>query len=148
MNFLFFIIFLLIGLYYVWNGKDYFSKREWLFFIMKFVIIYIGAFALVLLLTGLRKIFPVISKEAGGELVVFIPLSLMTVLALKFLVVMMNVMFSFIMKFHQRYNTSENYSKLASLSNRFGSRLLILLKCVVSFAGFIVFYGIWFGMTI
>ncbi len=147
MKILGFIIFLIAALVYIWNGKDYFNKKEWRAFFIKFIFVLIGAFLLVLFLVGLLKVFPSISKDSLRELTVVLPASFSTVLLLKFLVVMINTLFSFIMRFHQRYNSPENYMKLSSLTNRFGPRLLLLVKCLTSFAGIIMFYGIWFGTT-
>ncbi|MCF8581203.1 hypothetical protein L2X67_15400 [Enterobacter ludwigii] len=143
MKFLGFIIFLIIALVYIWNGKDHFNKKEWMGFFVKFILILVGTFVLVLVLTGLRKIFPSMTKEDGEQVLLVLPLSFVTLLFAKFFVVMLCTIFETIMRFHQRYNTEQNYTMLSSLMNKYGPKLLLVAKCLASFGCILIFYGIW-----
>lgn len=62
MKFLGFIIFSLVALTYIWNGKDNFNKKEWVVFFVKLSFILVGTFILVFMLIGLREIFPSMTK--------------------------------------------------------------------------------------
>ena len=143
MKFLGFIIFSLVALTYIWNGKDNFNKKEWVFFFVKLSFILVGTFILVFVLIGLREIFPSMTKEDGELVLIVIPPSFVTLLLAKFFVIMLCTIFETIMRFHQRYNTEQNYSILSSLANRYGPRLLLLAKCLASFGCILIFYGIW-----
>ncbi len=69
-------------------------------------------------------------------------LSLLSVLGIKFMVVMLCTIFKSIMSFHEKYN-QQHYDNLVSISNAFSSPLLILAKCVISCGSVLIFYGIW-----
>ncbi|CAH0180861.1 hypothetical protein ACEV60_26125 [Enterobacter ludwigii] len=143
MKFLGFIIFSLVALTYIWNGKDNFNKKEWVVFFVKLSFILVGTFILVFVLIGLREIFPSMTKEDGELVLIVIPPSFVTLLLAKFFVIMLCTIFETIMRFHQRYNTEQNYSILSSLANRYGPGLILLAKCLASFGCILIFYGIW-----
>ena len=143
-----FVIFIFITLIYIWNGKDVFLKKEWLSFLMKFLAVLVGAFVLVLLLVGVSKYLHLIDRESARALSVIIPASVMTLLISKFFVITLFTMFRFIMRFHHRYNTAENYSKLSSFGDLYGEKLRVLAKSIASFGCVLMFYGIWFGSTV
>ncbi|MEP8680022.1 hypothetical protein ABKV33_03665 [Enterobacter ludwigii] len=105
MKFFGFIIFSLVALAYIWNGKDNFNKKEWVVFFVKLSFILVGTFILVFVLIGLREIFPSMTKEDGELVLIVIPPSFVTLLLAKFFVVMLCSIFETIMRFHQRYNT-------------------------------------------
>ncbi|WP_163306412.1 hypothetical protein [Enterobacter ludwigii] len=147
MKFLGFIIFSLVALTYIWNGKDNFNKKEWVVFFVKLSFILVGTFILVFVLIGLREIFPSMTKEDGELVLIVIPPSFVTLLLAKFFVVMLCSIFETIMRFHQRYNTVKNYSILSSLENRYGPKLLLLAKCLASFGCILIFYGIWLASS-
>lgn len=143
-----FILFIIITLIYIWDGKDLFTKKEWRGFGIKFISVLIGAFALVFILVGISKFIPLMTKETARALSVIIPTSFVTILFSKLFVVMLSAIFDIIMRFHERYNTAANYSKLSSLFNKYGSKLRALAKCLASFGCILMFYGIWFGSTV
>ena len=143
MKFLGFIIFSLVALTYIWNGKDNFNKKEWVVFFVKLSFILVGTFIMVFVLIGLREIFPSMTKEDGELVLIVIPPSFVTLLLAKFFVIMLCTIFETIMRFHQRYNTEQNYSILSSLANRYSPGLLLLAKCLTSFGCILIFYGIW-----
>ncbi|MBD3698409.1 hypothetical protein IE994_19165 [Enterobacter hormaechei] len=116
-------IFILITLIYIWNGKDLYTKEEWRGFGIKFISVLIGAFVLVIVLVGFSKFIPLLTRETARSLSVIIPASFMAVLLSKFFVVMLNNIFDIIMRFHKRYNTAANYTKLLSLSGKYGAKL-------------------------
>lgn len=143
-----FIVFIIITFIYIWNGKDIFSKKEWLYFLMKFLAILIGAFILVIILVGVSKYLQLIDRESARALSVIIPASVMTMLISKLFVIVLFALFKFIMRFHQRYNSAENYSKLSSIGDSYGAKLSVLAKTIASFGCVLMFYGIWFGSTV
>ena len=147
MKFLGFIIFSLVALTYIWNGKDNFNKKEWVVFFVKLSFILVGTFILVFVLIGLREIFPSMTKEYGELVLIVIPPSFVTLLLAKFFVIMLCTIFETIMRFHQRYNTEQNYSILSSLANRYGPGLILLAKCLASFGCILIFYGIWLASS-
>ncbi|MCL2897395.1 hypothetical protein [Brenneria tiliae] len=142
-----FIIFWIMTLLYIWNGKDSFTKREWGIFFIKFITILAACILLVLLSIAILSVYPIISVHTAKTITTILPLSLLSMLGMKFLVVMLCTMFSRILGFHQQHNTAENHAKLSSLSNNFGPALLILAKCLVSAGSILIFYGIWIGTT-
>lgn len=137
-----FVIFLIVTIMYVWNGRDNFDKKMWLKFGVKFVLLLFGVIILGFTLKLLVSLFSGFTNEMAGRLMMQIALSFTFILGMKFLVVMACTMFSRMMSIHKTYNT-ENYGKLSSLSNRFAPGLLLLAKVIVSLGSALIFYGIW-----
>ena len=133
-------------LYLEWKRSVY--KEEWRGFGIKFISVLIGAFVLVIVLVGFSKFIPLLTRETARSLSVIIPASFMAVLLSKFFVVMLNNIFDIIMRFHKRYNTAANYTKLLSLSGKYGAKLRLVVKCLASLGCILMFYGIWFGSTV
>jgi len=143
MRFLFFIIFLVPTLLYIWNGKCLFTKKEWLSFFVKIMLVSVGGVVWALLVVLALRLFPGLDFETSRSLTAIIPASFMTILLCKFFVVMLCTIFKIILRFHQRHNTRENYSKIASLYTRYGLKLVIFTKFLASFGAVMMFYGIW-----
>ncbi|WP_167139194.1 hypothetical protein [Candidatus Pantoea formicae] len=80
--------------------------------------------------------------ESAKHFTTALGLSLLSVLGIKFMVVMLCAIFKSIMRFHEKYN-QQHYDKLVSISNTLSSPLFILAKCVISFGSVLIFYGIW-----
>ncbi|WP_033477303.1 hypothetical protein [Erwinia amylovora] len=136
-------IFSLVGvLFYIWNGNDFFDKKAWLRFGLKFLAVFIGIIIFGFALKNLVLVWPVITISRAKFLTMAVGASFTAVLAMKFLIVMRCTMFSWFMRFHKNYN-SENYQALSSLSKGFSPSLLILAKCAVSCGSVLIFYGIW-----
>ncbi|HFK5809652.1 hypothetical protein Q2V57_12040 [Enterobacter bugandensis] len=142
-----FIIFILIALVYIWNGKDLYTLKEWRDFRIKFISVLVGALALTLILVGVSKSTPLLDRESARAIALILPASLVAMLLSKFFVVMLNAIFESIMRFHKRYNTKEMYLKLSSLSARYGAKLHLVAKCLASLGCILMLYGIWFGST-
>jgi len=136
------------ALIYIWNGKDFFRKKEWFVFFIKIASVLIFSFILVFILVGISKYLHLISREAARELVVVIPVSFITILFAKFFVVMLNAIFSIVMLFHKRFNTTENYLRLSVLFNNYGPGLRFFTKCLASFGAAFILYVTWLGNTL
>lgn len=143
MRFVFFTIFLITTLLYIWNGKDQFNKKEWLAFLVKFLLVTVGAFVWALLLVFMVKFFPELGYYRMRWIAVVIPQSIMAILFCKFIVVMLYTIFATILHLHKRHNTQENFSKIASIFTRWGPKVLIGAKCLLSIGATLAFYGIW-----
>ncbi|MBS5771814.1 hypothetical protein ACX122_07830 [Kosakonia cowanii] len=143
MKYLFFTIFLLITLFYIWNGKDQFNKKDWLAFFIKFILVALGAFVWGAILAFTLKFFPTLGYDNMLSLSVIIPASFMAILFCKLFVVMLCAIFAMILNFHKNHNTQVNYSKISLFFTRLGPNALIFAKCVVSVAAILMFYGIW-----
>lgn len=143
MRFLFFSIFLLTTLLYIWNGKDQFNKKDWLAFLVKFLLVVVGAFVWAIMLAFTLKFFPGLGYDNMLFLSVIIPQSFGAILFSKLLVVLICTIFKTILNFHERHNTRGNYLKVASIFTRLGPKSLIAAKCLSSFGAIMVFYGIW-----
>jgi len=140
-----FILFMIITLVYIWNGKDLFTKKDWYAFLIKYAAVLIGSSALAILLALMGKYLHLMSRETAKMLMVIISASFMTILFAKFFVVMLCTIFDGIMRFHKRYNSEKNYSKLSSIVNKYGPKLRVLAKWLASFGCILMFYGIWFA---
>lgn len=142
MNYIAFMVFIILTLIYLWNGKDFFNKKEWFFLMLKIVGVLIFTALLGRAMHDLIKLWNLDSMDSARHFTTALGLSLLSVLGMKFMVVMLCTIFKKIMKFHEKHN-EENYNKLSSVSNAFSSPLLILAKCVVSGGSVLILYGIW-----
>lgn len=142
MNYIFFIIFLILTLVYLWNGQDFFNKKEWIMLILKVVGVLIFTALLGRLMHDFIVSWKIMPMASARHFTTALGLSLLTVLGMKFMVVMLCAIFKRIMVFHKKYNY-ESYNQLSSVSRSFSFPLLILAKCVISCGSVLMFYGIW-----
>ncbi len=142
MNWIGFLFFLMLALCYLWNGKDTFNNKEWISFGLKFLAVILGVFIFGFIFKFFATVVPVISVTTAKYLTVTLFLSFTMILGTKFLVVMICAIFSRIIAFHRDHN-KDHYQEIASISNRYGSSLILLAKCLISFGSVLIFYGIW-----
>ncbi|WP_155407674.1 hypothetical protein [Pluralibacter gergoviae] len=142
---LIFLLFAIFTLLYIWNGKDFFKKKDWIVFFIKMVAGYIFSFILVFILVGVSKYLHLMSRENARALVIALPISCFTILFSKFLVVMLNAIFYIVMIFHKRFNSSENYVDLLTVYNRYGHAFHLFVKCLALLGSVFILYGIWLG---
>lgn len=147
MNWLFFIVFLGLALFLIWNGKDRFSKKEWVRMALMLGLILIGTFIIGYIFKWLSLSFSLFSIATAKDYTGIVSLSFLCLWGLKLAVVLLCTIFARIMGFHEVHN-AENYQTLSSVSNKFGPALLIAAKCLVSFGAFLMFYGIWLTPTV
>lgn len=138
-----FLFFLIITLYYVWNGKDFYNKSEWTAFGKKFIAVLVGVVIMAFVLKGLVAIIPGFTNNSAGNLMEEIGMSFIFILGMKFVIIMLCAIFSNVIGFHRNYNT-DNYKKFSPLTNKLAPGLLIFAKCIVSLGSVVIYYGIWF----
>jgi len=139
-----FFVFFALSLWYVWNGKDSFSKKDWFLFCIKIVAVLIGTALFGRLMYNMITSWHFMPMSEAKKLTVSLGGGCIAILGSKLLVVAMVSIFSNIMGFHKQYN-SQNYEKLSSLTKKVSPSLLLLVKCLVSAISALMLYGIWLG---
>ncbi len=142
MNYLGFSIFYAMSLIYIWFFKNSYTKRDWLFFGLKLILIYGFMFLFGGIVHLIVRYFPDVSLYTMKQYWIAFSMSLLCVWGTKFLVVGMSQIFSNIMSFHQNYN-ARNYGRIQKISEKYGTDLQFLAKLMASFGGSLMFYGIW-----
>lgn len=142
MKWLAFLIFLILTLKYIWDGKDFYNEKEWVRFRLRFVIFYAGVFLLALLTKVFLTIIPIANYASVKDFLLKFSISFLAILSAKLLVLLLCFIFSRIMNLHKIYNKG-HYESLSRQANKFSKGLLILAKILVSLGSVIVFYGIW-----
>lgn len=143
MNVLFFLIFLISSMVYLWNGNDDFDKRGWLKIGLYFIFILVATMAAAFILRGLIFLGLDMSVHHAKALASAFSLSFMAIIMLKFVVVMLNFIFSRIIGFHRKYN-ADNFDRLSFFTERFPKGFLTPFKVLLSIGSVLVYYGIWF----
>lgn len=100
MNYIAFMVFIILTLIYLWNGKDFFNKKEWFFLMLKIVGVLIFTALLGRAMHDLIKLWNLDSMDSARHFTTALGLSLLSVLGMKFMVVMLCTIFKKIMKFH------------------------------------------------
>ena len=147
MNWLFFIVFLGLALFLIWNGKDRFSRKQWVRMALMLGLILIGTFIIGFFFKWLSLSLSLFSIATARHYTAIVSLSFLCLWGVKLAIVLLCTIFARIMGFHEVHN-AENYQKISSISNKFGPVLLIAAKCLVSFGAFLMFYGIWLTATV
>ncbi|QEW33697.1 hypothetical protein D0N50_19310 [Erwinia billingiae] len=142
MRYLAFAFFLSITVFYIWNGKDCFNKKEWVLFGLKFLASFCIMFILAIVFKFFATVVGVISVSTGRNLTVMLWMSINSFFMNRFLIVMIGVIFSRIILFHRDHN-KDNYPEIDDISKRFGPPLFLLAKCLISLGSILIFYGIW-----
>lgn len=142
-----FIVFLGLALFLIWNGKNRFSKKQWMRMALLLGLILLGTFVIGFFFKWLSLSLSLFSIATARHYTAIVSLSLLCLWGVKLAVVLLCTIFAKIMGFHEVHN-AENYQKILSVSNKLGPALLIAAKCSVSFSAFLMFYGIWFGANV
>ncbi|MDF7647069.1 hypothetical protein F3J38_13725 [Pantoea sp. Acro-805] len=142
MKYLAFFFFWVVTVYYVWNGKDFYNKKEWAGFVKKFIAVLVGIVLLAFVLKGVVLIIPGFSNDLAGDLMEEIGVSFIFILGMKYMIVMICTLFSGIMDFHKKYN-ADNYTRFSPAVSKLVPGMLIFAKCVVSLGSIVIYYGIW-----
>lgn len=147
MNVVFFLVFLILSMAYLWNGDDIFNKKKWLRLGFYFILIFIATMAIAFLLRVLIFLGLDMSVHHAKALASAFSLSFMAIIMLKFVVVMLNFIFSRILGFHKRHN-ADNFDRLSFFTERFPKGFLTPFKVLLSIGGVLVYYGIWFVIAV
>ncbi|WP_417878439.1 hypothetical protein [Vibrio sp.] len=142
MKFIAFLFFWTVTVCYVWNGKDFYNKKEWSSFSKKFIGVLIGIVVLAFFLKGLVLVIPGFSNDLAGDLMEKIGASSIFILGMKFIIIMICSLFSGIVDFHKKYN-ADNYARFSPTASKLVPGMLIFAKCVVSLGSILIYYGIW-----
>ena len=142
MGWLGFGLFLIFTHAYLWNGNDAFSKKQWVCFVLSLLAVFIGTLLLSLALKGILTLWPLITLPQAKSATLILATSSLVVLMMKFFVVMLCTIFSWIMRFHRSQN-AERYARLTPISEKYAPKLLLITKVLASAASVLIFYGIW-----
>ncbi|MCF8581200.1 hypothetical protein L2X67_15385 [Enterobacter ludwigii] len=142
MHWFFFTLFMIWTLVLVWNGKDYFNKKQWLLMGGMFVLVLVGTVVIGFTLKWLAQSMSLFSVATAKQYSIIFSMSFLCIWGLKVTVVLLCTIFSGIMDGHKSYNV-ENYEKISSVTRIVAPGLLIVAKCVVTLASVLMFSGLW-----
>lgn len=142
MNWLGFFLFLVLALILIWNGKDRYDKKDWLFCGLMLICVLVGTLIIGFIFRWLSESWSLFSLERAQQLAAVWSMSFLCLWGVKLVITLLVAIFSYIMKFHKTHN-AENYPKITSTTDRFGPPLLVVAKVFVSLASFLMFYGLW-----
>ena len=136
------IFFTLITLAYIWNGKDFFNKNQWLLAGLMFVLVLVATVGIGFTLKWFAQSMSLFSIATAKQYSIIFSMSFLCVWGLKVTVVLLCTIFHGVIGAHKKYN-AENYEKISSITRVVGPGLLIVAKSVVSLAGVLMFSGLW-----
>ncbi|EHN8866192.1 hypothetical protein I4B32_003006 [Enterobacter hormaechei] len=139
---LFFILFMMWTLALIWNGKDLFSKKQWLLAGLMFVLVLVATVVIGFTLKWLALSMSLFSVATAKHYSIIFSMSLLCVWGLKVTVVLLCTIFSGIIRGHKKYN-AENYEAVSSITRVIAPGLLIVAKSVVSLGSVLMFSGLW-----
>lgn len=142
MYWFFFTLFMIWTLVLVWNGKDYFNKKQWLLMGGMFVLVLVGTVVIGFTLKWLAQSMSLFSVATAKQYSIIFSMSFLCIWGLKVTVVLLCTIFSGIMGGHKSYNV-DNYEKISSVTRIVAPGLLIVAKCVVTLASVLMFSGLW-----
>lgn len=142
MNWFFFILFLILTLVLIWNGKDLFSKKQWLKTGLMLVLVFVATVVISFIFKWLAQSFSLFSVATAKQYSIIFSMSFLCVWGLKVVVVLLCTIFSSIMGVHKTHNT-QNYEKISSVTRAVAPGLLIVAKGLVSLGSVLIFSGLW-----
>lgn len=142
MSWLGFFLFLVLALILIWNGKDRYDKKDWLFCGLMLICVLVGTLIIGFIFRWLSESWSLFSIERAQQLAATWSMSFLCLWGVKLVITLLVAIFGNIMKFHKTYN-AENYPKITSTTDRFGPPLLVVAKVFVSLVSVLMFYGLW-----
>lgn len=142
MKFLAFLFFWIATVCYVWDGKDFYNKKEWAEFGRKFIGVLIGIIVFAFVLKGLVFVIPGFSNALAGDLMEKVGISFIFIIGMKYMIVMICTLFRGIVGFHKKFN-ADNYTRFSAAASKLVPGMLFFAKCVVSLGSMVIYYGVW-----
>ncbi|TCW16580.1 hypothetical protein EDF73_102389 [Raoultella sp. BIGb0138] len=142
MNWFFFILFLILTLVLIWNGKDQFSKKQWFRTGLMLLLVLVATVVISFIFKYLAQSFSLFSVATAKQYSIIFSMSLLCLWGLKVVVVLLCTIFAGIMGGHKTHN-AQNYEKLSSVSRVVAPSLLIVAKGLVSLGSVLIFSGLW-----
>lgn len=137
-----FLFFWLVTVYFIWSSKISYGKRTLVRIGKAFIGVFIAIIALGFVLKALVAIIPGFTRDAAGDLMEELGVSLLFVWGMRYILVALCNMFGTIMDFHKKYN-ADNYRKFSPITSKLAPWLFIFLKIILTFGSIVIYYGIW-----
>ncbi|EOV9571820.1 hypothetical protein ACN5LI_003490 [Cronobacter turicensis] len=127
---------------YIWKGKTSFTRRQWLFFGLKLVGIFIIFEVVSFVFLAMALVWNIFSPAAAEHYSCILLLSAMVLWGLQFASVGINTQFFLIMKFHENFN-QDNYQTIQSAVKNVRPVAPLVLRAALSLGAALIYYGIW-----
>ncbi|MDK1337302.1 hypothetical protein QMS67_21075 [Cronobacter turicensis] len=127
---------------YIWKGKTSFTRRQWLFFGLKLVGIFIIFEVASFVFLAMALVWNIFSPAAAEHYSCILLLSAMVLWGLQFASVGINTQFFLIMKFHENFN-QDNYQTIQSAVKNVRPVAPLVLRAALSLGAALIYYGIW-----
>ncbi|MEB5972964.1 hypothetical protein ACWXVW_11220 [Pantoea dispersa] len=137
-----FLFFLLVTIYFIWSSKVSHGGKTLAGIGKAFIGIFTAIIAIGFVLKGLAAIIPGFTRDAAGDLMEALGVSLVFIWGMRFILVVLCHIFGAIMDFHKKYNT-ENYRKFSPAINKLAPGLFIFSKVILSLGAIVIYYGVW-----
>ncbi|EGT4374128.1 hypothetical protein ACV6RK_004090 [Cronobacter malonaticus] len=142
MFFVGFVFFLACALYTIWKGKTSFTRRQWLFFGLKLVGIFIIFEVVSFVFLAMALVWNIFSPAAAEHYSCILLLSAIVLWGLQFASVGINTQFFLIMRFHENFN-QDNYQTIQSAVKNVRPVAPLVLRAALSLCAALIYYGIW-----
>ncbi|WP_316377400.1 hypothetical protein [Enterobacter hormaechei] len=136
------IFFIFFTLAYIWDGKDFFNKKQWFLAGLMFVLVLVATIVIGFTLKWLAQSMSLFSVATAKQYSIILSMSFLCVWGLKVTVVLLCAIFSGITGMHKRYNI-ENYEKISAVTHVVVPGLIIVAKVAVSLGSILMFSGLW-----
>ncbi|EOC0478195.1 hypothetical protein ACI00X_003453 [Cronobacter turicensis] len=136
------VFFLACALYIIWKGKTSFTRRQWLFFGLKLVGIFIIFEVVSCVFLAMALVWNIFSPAAAEHYSCILLLSAIVLWGLQFASVGINKQFFLIMKFHENFN-QDNYQTIQSAVKNVRPVAPLVLRAALSLGAALIYYGIW-----
>ncbi|EOV9674086.1 hypothetical protein ACN5L5_002647 [Cronobacter turicensis] len=110
--------FLACALYIIWKGPTSFTKKQWFFFALKLVGIYLLTFMSGFVFCALAAVWGIMSLDAAEHYSGIVFMSFTLLWGVYFIMVGLSTTFTLIMKFHEKYNQG-NYPAIKNMTRHF-----------------------------
>lgn len=137
-----FLFFLLVTIYFIWSSKVVYGGKTLAGIGKAFIGIFIAIIAIGFVLKGLAAIIPDFTRDAAGDLMEALGVSLVFIWGVRFILVALCHIFGAIMDFYKKYN-AKTYRRFSPAINKLAPGLFIFSKVILSLGAIVIFYGIW-----
>ncbi|CCK09305.1 hypothetical protein PU707_004065 [Cronobacter sakazakii] len=142
MFFLGFLFFQACALYIIWKGPTSFTKKQWLFFVLKLVGIFLLTLVSGSVFYTLAAVWGIISFDAAEHYNGLVFMSFSSLWGVQFIMVGLSTKFTLMMKFHEKYNQA-NYPAIKNMTRHFTSGSSLVLRVMLSLGSALIYYGVW-----
>ncbi|AWH27597.1 hypothetical protein C1931_00835 [Stenotrophomonas sp. YAU14A_MKIMI4_1] len=133
-----------LALWLLWTGQKSDTKTQWLKVGVLLLLVFAGTVGISVLLKWMAQSLALFTVATAKQYAIAVSMSLLCLWGMAMLIALINVIGTSIKRFHETYN-ADNWKKVAPAVGGAQPGVMIVARCLLSFASALMLSGLWLG---